>query len=319
MRIRFGFVAMSLKLPESSPSKTITVTNFKKLPDNEVKLYRLHRLAKENLTNSLRILRHAVDNGIYIYRFTSKLIPLATHPIAEFWDWQQELRKEFAAIGEYIKANNIRVSAHPDHFTVLNSPKEDVLAAAIKDLSYHHDLFEAMGLGEEAKLVIHLGGAYKNKQESIARFIKNFSLVPNPIGSRVILENDDKSYNAEEVLLVCESLGIPMVLDLHHHQFNASESDLKTLLPRIFATWQGTGLVPKLHLSSPKSPEDFRSHADDIDPSYFLDFLKIAKSLDVDFDVMLEAKNKDLALFNLMKKLKKVPDITFETDAIIKY
>jgi len=41
-----------------------------------------------------------------------------------------------------------------------------------------------------------------------------------------------------------------------------------------------------------------------IDLDDFLSFLDIAKNLGRDFDVMLEAKSKDNALFDLMEKLK---------------
>ncbi len=319
MRIRFGFVAMSLQLFECSPSKTITATNFEKISDIEVKKYRLEKIAKENIANTLRIMRHAVAHDIWIYRLTSKLIPLATHPLASFWHWQRELAVPLAELGDYVKQHDLRVSAHPDHFTVLNSPKSQVLDAAIADLSYHNDIFTIMGLDNRAKLVLHIGGAYKNKKLSIDRFINNYYEIPKEICSRIILENDDKSYHALEVLEICEHLKIPMVLDLHHHMINPGNTDLSQLLERIFATWQGSGLNPKIHLSSPKSEKDLRSHADNVDPTYFLKFLPFAKEIGQDFDVMIEAKNKDVALFNLMEDLKKIPDIKTLSPAIISY
>lgn len=319
MRIRFGFVAMSLKLADSSPSKTITATNFQKLKDQDVKLHRLNKIAKENLLNSLRILRHAVAHGIYVYRFTSKLIPLATHPATDFWPWQEQLQDEFIQLGNFIRENNIRVSAHPDHFTILNSPKEDVFTNALADLIYHHQIFESMNVDKQGKLVIHLGGAYKDKEKSVQRFQANFVKLPSFIKKRLTLENDDKSFHAEDILHVCQQLGIPMVFDLHHHQCNPSKTPIIDLLPHIFETWRGTHLVPKIHLSSPKSPKDFRSHAPDIEPTYFCQFLETAKQLNIDFDVMIEAKNKDLALFNLMAYLKKIDNVIFETEAIISF
>ncbi|HHV95537.1 MAG TPA: UV damage endonuclease UvsE, partial [Clostridiaceae bacterium] len=61
--------------------------------------------------------------------------------------------------------------------------------------------------------------------------------------------------------------------------------------------------------SSPKSPSNFRSHADEIDLEEFLSFLEAVKPLNKDFDIMLEAKNKDVALLNLSKKLELVDGI----------
>lgn len=319
MHIRFGFVAMSLQLTDSSPSKTITATNFSKIQDQEVKKYRLEKIARQNLLNTLRILRHAVANGIYVYRITSKLIPLATHPLADFWDWQNELAGELKDLGDFIKNNKVRVSAHPDHYTIINSPKEDVFQASVKDLEYHHKIFAGMGIGNQAKLVLHTGGSYKDKSSSKDRFITNYQKLDIHLQERIVLENDDKTYTAEEVLAICETLGIPMVLDLHHHQCNPGTTNLSLLLPRIFATWQGTEQVPKIHLSSPKSSKQFRSHADNIDPEYFLEFLPTVKDINQDFDVMIEAKHKDVALFNFMEKMRSFSGFTFQDGAIVDY
>ena len=50
----------------------------------------------------------------------------------------------------------------------------EVISASLKDLEYHHKIFAVMGLDNSAKLIIHVGGAYKNKEESIKRFIDNY-------------------------------------------------------------------------------------------------------------------------------------------------
>ena len=49
---------------------------------------------KQNLINTLRILRYNQAYNIHVYRLTSKLIPLATYPGAD-WDWEGELQDEF--------------------------------------------------------------------------------------------------------------------------------------------------------------------------------------------------------------------------------
>jgi len=202
----------------------------------------------------------------------------------------------------------MRVSAHPDHFTLINSPNHAINETSLKDLEYHHQIFNTMGLGDDAKLVMHIGGLYKQKAESIERFKDNFlHLIPQSIQRRIVLENDDKSYTAADVLSICEELGIPMVLDIHHHQCLGKEEKLAVLLPRIFQTWDN--LIPKIHLSSPKDEKKFRSHADNIVLEDFLSFLFLAKKLNQDFDVMIEAKNKDLALFNLLQQLKEIKEV----------
>lgn len=310
MLIRFGYVAMSLQLENCSPSRTITLANLKKITSLEGQLGRLRTLAQSNLDNTLRLLYHNQAHQIHLYRFTSKLVPLVTHPEAPVWNYEEELMEKLKKIGDYVKLHQMRVSAHPDHFTLLNSPDSEINQTSLKDLVYHQKIFQAMGLGKEAKLIMHVGGQYKNKEQSIIRFKDNFHLLlPPEIKERLVLENDDKSYTAADVLAICEELGIPMVLDIHHHRCCGREEDLGQLLPRIFATWWD--LPPKIHLSSPKDEKNFRHHANEIILENFLVFLKLAKDLDQDFDVMIEAKNKDVALFNLLEKLRAIPEIQF--------
>lgn len=63
----------------------------------------------------------------------------------------------------------------------------------------------------------------------------------------------------------------------------------------------------KIHVSSPKSEKEFRSHADYIEPEMLTAFLKSCKEIDLPrIDVMIEAKVKDLALFRLAEQLGKI-------------
>lgn len=302
MRVRLGFVAMSLRLQDSSPSKTVTVTNITKIQNRRDQIGRLTRLARENLGNTLRILRANEVDRIKVYRFTSKLIPLATHPLFSDWDYIADLKEEFLAIGSFVKSHQMRVSLHPDHFTLLNSPLEDVQQTSIRDLDYHVKILEAMNLDDEAKLVLHVGGKYHSKEEALIRFKQQFRRLPQRIKSRIVLENDDRSFTASDVLHLCQEINVPMVLDVHHHHLLNSGESLDSLLPQIFNTWGH--LIPKVHLSSPRDEKSPRSHADFIQPEAAVNFLNRAGSIGKDFDIMLEAKQKDLALIRLSTQLQ---------------
>lgn len=210
--------------------------------------------------------------------------------------------------------NQMRVSSHPDHFTVINSPKKEVVQASLKDLEYHDKVFAAMGL-PEAKMVTHVSGLYGSKEQSIQRFKENFRLLPESIRHRLLLENDDKSFGAADVLGICQELGIPMVVDVHHHNCVNRGEEIGEYLGRVFDTWQGN--VPKAHFSSPKTAQNCRAHADDIDAGEFYRFLLTARELEQDFDVMVEAKNKDLAVFNLIRQLNGMPGITVPEEATL--
>ncbi|MBP2635735.1 MAG: uvsE [Firmicutes bacterium] len=315
MQVRFGYVAIALNIAHGSPNKTVTVKNLEKIPDAE-RINKLRRLTHENLSNTLRILRYNYAHDIALYRLTSKLVPLATHPIASGWNYQDEFAAEWQAIGDYIKRYNLRISAHPDHFTLLNSPKTEVLSAALQDLNYHASMFEAMRLPAEPQLVIHVGGLYKEKEAALARFITQFNELPDRIRLRLMLENDDKIYTAADVLKLCQTVGCPMVLDIHHHTCNNDGENLAELWPAIIKTWNGA--IPKIHFSSPKSSTQIRNHADNVSLSDFLPFLLLAKEVQQDFDVMIEAKNKDQALFSLLDELEQVPGIRRIAQAVIK-
>lgn len=307
MKIRVGFVAMSVQLENASPSKTMTVTNFQKLLDREAGLRKLTSIAAQNLQNTLRLLRHAVAHDIRVYRFTSKLIPLLGHELTADWDFWGKLKPEFEEVGAFVRDNNMRVSFHPDHFTLLNSKNPDVLKNSLGDLDRHVKMFELMELDERAKLVMHVGAGYKDKQESLKRFATHWEQVPDRIRRRITLENDDKTFTVSETLSLCEQLDLPMVLDIHHHRCNPGDDDLRELVPRIFARWDHTGLAPKIHVSSPKSETELRAHADFIDVHDLLPFLDLVRTLgDYDLDIMVEAKQKDAAALRLTDDLAQV-------------
>ncbi len=286
MKFRLGYVAMTLNLEDCSPSGTVTYTAFEKISSEEARLYRLRKATNKNLLNTLRILRYNKALDISVYRLTSKLIPLATHPSLLSWNYIDDFTDSLREIGEFIKQNDFRISAHPDHFTLINSPLPKVLEDSLRDLDYHVKLYEAMGLEDSKyKLVMHVGGVYGNKQDSIERFCDSFIKLPDRIRSRLIIENDDRCYNTYDVLELCQKLDIPMVLDVHHHYCLCGEGDLKNVLPDIFDTWKGEYFPPKIHFSSPKNSKDFRSHADLIEYNEFMAFLNIAAKVNRNFDL----------------------------------
>ncbi|WHH59531.1 UV DNA damage repair endonuclease UvsE [Petroclostridium sp. X23] len=320
MIIRLGYVAMTLNLKDCSPSKTVTAATYNKIDNEEGKKNRLRRITRTNLENTLRILKYNLAHEIEVYRFTSKLVPLATYTPVENWNYEEDFIEEFKEIGDFVKENDFRVSAHPDHFTLINSPNPKVFEDSLRDLEYHYKIYRAMGLSDKKyKLVLHIGGMYEKKELSIQRFIENFKRLPEYFSNRLILENDDKIYTAPDVLSICKQLNIPMVFDVHHYACNNSGENIIDILPAIFDTWNSEYFKPKIHFSSPKSEKKFRNHADDIDVDEFIRFLDIAKELDRDFDVMLEAKNKDNALFNLMEKLRDKQGVNIINQSTIEY
>lgn len=307
MIIRFGYVAMSDIVENASPSKTMTATSFMKLEDRDAALRKLERIAETNIHNCLRLLKHNRAHDIHLFRLSSRLIPLVGHKSTTGWEPMHVLKPAFHQLGEYANQHGMRLSFHPDHFTVLTSPKQDVVANSLRVLEFHVDMFEAMGLDEKAKLVMHIGGSYGQKEKAIERFLERMNTeVSDRVRNRLTLENDDKTYTALETLQVCEKLEIPMVLDIHHQLVNHQGEKLGEIWPRVARLWEGTGLPPKIHASSPKSESDPRGHADYVKTKDLLPFFKAVHDTTPELDeihVMLEAKKKDRALFRLMEQL----------------
>ena len=134
------------------------------------------------------------------------------------------------------------------------------------------------------------------------------------------VENDDRSFALVDVLKLAERTGLRVVWDILHHRCHDPEriSD-RDALAAALATWP-PDQTPKIHVSSPRLDVDerrvrvgrrverrivlpqLRAHADLIDPIGFEAFLRTAPA-GRDFDVMLEAKAKDLALLRLRDQL----------------
>lgn len=305
MRVRLGYVAIALNLPKTTSSSNVTYTLFKKLPTEEKQLEKLKTTTLNNLNNLYKILNYNAEQKIHFYRITSALVPLATHPEVDNWNYRLIFKKEFERLGNFIKENNLRVDTHPNEFNVINSSKATVVYNSINNLKFHVNLFEDMNypLG---KMVLHVGSGEGGKDIALNRFISNFENVPSEISSRLILENDDKTFTAAETLDLCKRLNLPMVLDVHHHNCNNNGEVLEDLLEEILATWDKEQLPPKFHFSSPKEGPLDRKHSDFIVAEDFITFIEICKVHDRDIDIMLEAKQKDLALFKLMEDLKRL-------------
>lgn len=319
MIIRFGYVAMAIDLKNCSPSKTMTFTTYNKINDIEAKLYKLKKITQQNLINTKRILLYNVANNIKVYRLSSKLVPLVTHSDVVDWDYISNFKDLYKDISKIITDNKLRISMHPDHFTIISSPKDDVVDKSIEMLDYHNNIMSSIGVTpQEGKLVMHIGGRYDGKENTKRRFIEKFNLLSEDIKDRIIIENDDKIYDVEDVLEVSREIKVPIALDIHHHWCNNRNNSIDKYLDEIFRTWENQPLPPKVHLSSPKNEKNFRAHHDYIDYSFFKEFVDKVKIVDKDFDIMIEAKKKNLALFKLFDDIKEYGDFEIINKSTIK-
>ncbi|WNB91904.1 UV DNA damage repair endonuclease UvsE [Bacillus sp. NEB1478] len=307
--VRIGFVAMSMELQNASPSQTMTFKQFSQIQNKEAGKRKLERIAKANLHNTLRILKHAVAHDIKFYRMTSRLIPLANHGELLDWDYINPLTDELHEIGAFAAKHTMRLDFHPDHFVLINSPKKEVLKNSIKTLQMHYKILKKMRINTMHRCVMHVGGNYKETDTALERFIQNWAYVPVPLQEMIMLENDDTSFTMSDALYLCEKLAIPLVFDYHHHLAFHYDDNWMQHWPRVVETWKKSPLPLKMHISSPKSEKQFRHHADFVDIEMFFHFLKEIKGSVDQIDCMIESKKKDMALFQLMREVKKRSDI----------
>lgn len=303
MKIRLGYACLSNTLNITS-SSTMTYSYYNK-NNKEFINKKLDKIIISNFEALKEILNYNIKNEIYFFRMTSNLIPLATHPNVDFEIFKR-YDKYFKEIGKIIKENNLRVDMHPDQFCVLNSINNNTVNTSINILKNCQNMFDAMNI--DSKLVLHVGGKTNGKKESMKRFINNFNLLDDNLKKMIILENDDKVYNIKNVLKICNTLNIPMVLDYHHYKCNKTNEKIEDYIEKIFNTWD---TIPKIHFSSPKSKKEKRAHHEYIDSDEFIKFIEKIKFIDRDFDIMIEAKGKDDALFRLVRELKYKTDYKF--------
>ncbi|EOC99277.1 UV DNA damage repair endonuclease UvsE [Caldisalinibacter kiritimatiensis] len=270
---------------------------------NSVYKYGINYL-RDKIINNLKltkeILNWNINNGIFMYRVTSKLLPLVTHPdlLNDFkWRWteDEDILKLMEDVKDIVKKNNIRLSMHPDQFTVINSLNEKVVENSIINLQYHYEVLSRLG---GTDMIIHTGGVYGNKSAAMERFIKTYNSLDNNIKKYLRLENDDKSYTLADVLYINSKTSVPVVLDIHHHVCNNNkEMDIKKEINKVVDSWTETELIPKLHISSGKEGKYDKRHHDYIKEEDMMSLLDLMEN--IDFDLMVEAKMKEKAVLKI--------------------
>ena len=305
MKVRLGYACSNVTLKNVTTSSTYTYTLFNKEQD----LDKLDRIIVSNLQDLEKIIDYNIKNNVHFYRISSKLIPLATLKEVEF-NYTDKFKDYYERIENKIKNNGMRVDFHLGEYSVLNSVREEVVENTFRDLEYHYNLLDSMGINDKV-LIIHIGSNAFGKDKSITRFINNFNKLDEKIKKCIVIENDDKIFNIEDCIKISDKTGIRIVLDYHHYLCNGN-NDLDEYIDKIFSMWD----IPKIHFSSPKNntKKDFRSHSDYIDCHKFIDFLEYIKKYNRDIDIMLEVKNKDEALFRLVRELKYYTNYKFLDD-----
>ena len=181
---------------------------------------------------------------------------------------------------------------------------------AIRDLDYHAEMLSLLKMppqqDRDAVMILHLGGVFGDKKATLQRFRDNYKQLSADVKKRLVLENDDVSWSVHDILPICEELNIPMVLDFHHHniifdsdKIREGTKDIVDLFPRILATWRRKNITPKMHYSEPTpaaiTGRQRRKHSPRV---------TTLPPCPSDMDLMIEAKDKEQAVFELMRTFK---------------
>lgn len=260
-------------------------------------------LSLKNCNDLYEVLKWNKENNILFFRISSNIFPWASEYDIENLDDIDDIKKSLKKSGDFIKENGMRITSHPGPYNKLCSNSDSVVKNTIKDLEIHGKVFDMLGLPKTpfAKINIHIGATYGDKESCIKRFVSNFEKLTDSVSKRLTIENDDKEsmYSTFELVRdVSPKINVPIVHDIHHHNFCNYGISQKQALEFAMSTWP-IGIKPVVHYSESRSDECGDKK---IKPQAHSDFLKSKiETYGYDVDIMLETKKKDLALLKYKK------------------
>ena len=265
-------------------------------------LERVNDLALKNSADLITIMEWNANRNIKMFRVGSGLFPFMDHPkyqykLEDLKDWPQ-ISSNILEAGRVAAENGIRLSCHPGPYTCLASPSTTIVAKSVLCIRMHAMLGKMLCCPNDDFVInFHMGGTYGgNKRDTAKRFVDNLELLTEWERAHITIENDDKASMWSISDLVEYGIGdsVRLVLDVHHHKFCNRES-LWDAADMAFETWPDNQ-VPKIHYSESAEGKKPQAHSDFIyDP--------IPNNLHSrDYDVMIEAKAKELALQTYVDK-----------------
>ena len=289
---RLGYACICNELASRSPAiftgRTLRLASFS--------LEKVSHLALLNVQDLWQIIQWNIAHDIYHFRIGSDMFPFIDHAtmgysLAQLPDGEH-IKTVLAECGRLAKQVGMRLTTHPGPYVCLGSPNQQVVSSAIRCIEYHRQLGEMLGL-DDFVINVHVGGGYGDLKATGKRFCENFSLLSEQARQWLTIENDDKASLWSVSSLyhhIYQNIGIPIVFDLHHWQFCHNES-LLDAAHLALGTWANK--TPKMHYSESRNAIASQAHSDYI--------VNKIPEFDVDYDVMIEAKQKEQALLQYRK------------------
>ena len=299
MNLYFGYCCVSMLHKKLKCSRASTKTYLEKRTVDVCHDYLLEK-ARMNLADLKQLLRLNYEEGIFAFRLPDQLLPQLDLGYYQL----EELRDELRDVGRVANDLNLQLSMHPSQFFVLNSLKIEVVNRTIHTLDLVANIFDHMELQKTPNLTLHLGmkNGYETVDDALISFCNNFGRLSNSCKRYLVLENDHVSFTIDQCLKVHNEIGIPIVFDNKHYEWNPGILTYDEALTTAVQTWKDR--TPKLHLSSDKDQKK-HAHANQV---RYEDFAIMRSSLLQaginECYIMLECKDKDMAVIQLMNERK---------------
>ncbi len=299
MSVRIGYACLTLG---------VAGTELKNCTWKSATAERLRADVASNLDTLGRMIAYNSKMGIRLFRISSDLIPFGSRPDNPL-PWQDEFKGKFERLGEEIRKAQLRVSMHPGQYTVLNSPDDGILNRTIDDLLYHDSILNLLGTDKSSKIVLHVGGVYGDKEAALGRFCRNWAGLNDSVKSRIVLENDERSYNIAEVVELAHKLCVPAIFDNLHHEVNSPLDGLSPLqwIERCSETWKAGDGRQKIHYSQQSHTGKTGAHSSTVSLDAFLPFYESVHKKNI--DIMLEVKDKNLSAIKCITAVSGSPSM----------
>jgi len=281
--MKVGFVGSASTTVGCRPDRSFRLASYSKK--------RIIQTIESNLQCIQKTIDFNVQNNLYCYRIAD-FIPFISHPISISWQEIEELFSDlFINIGKTVRKHNMRISMHPGQYTIINSPKHEVVKKSIKELEANTWILDKLQLNKTAKVQIHVGGIYGNKDKAIERFVRNFDYLNESIKNRLVIENDDRLFDFRDCLALSTTLEIPIVFDIFHHSIKNNNESIMESLNILEDLWKADDGIPMVDWSYQEPKARIGRHANSIDLNLFKEFIYETEGMD--FDLVLEIRDKE--------------------------
>ena len=303
--IQLGLCCINMTLRKNRPSIFCNRTMRESSVLDDTNYTELFKKINQNLDDLLTLIEWNEQHGIRVYRMSSDMFPHFSNPNVPSYTLGP-FREQLERAGKLALKYGHRITFHPGQYNVIGTPREEVFEKTLIELKCHADILDMMGMGPDSVMVIHGGGVYSNKSETIKRWYNNFQRLPENVRRRLVLECCEKSYSITDCLEMSKTLDIPVIFDTHHFECYRTLHPKETFrepeyyIPLVLETFKRRNIKPKFHVSE-QGEGRIGHHSDYIEtiPNYLLE---IPEKYGVNIDIMIEAKHKELAIFRLYEK-----------------